>query len=150
MARTRHARGILRPPALDDYGLLAALRSHGEPYADRLGIPVSIVGEDIKPRPPIVVETTLFRIAQEALNNAANHAQAGRVEINLQHNDRLIHLIIADDGCGFDSSRSDSRQSGWGLKTMRERAQSIGARLNIESAPGKGTRITVSVPREAA
>jgi PAS domain S-box-containing protein len=146
----RNVMADLRPPALDDYGLLAALRTYAEPYAFRVGIPVNVAGEAIAPRPPLAVETALFRIAQEALNNIAKHAQARQVDVSLQADTQRIVLTIADDGAGFDVERAAAKPDGWGLKTMRERATAIGASFRIESAPGSGTRVTVELLREAA
>jgi PAS domain S-box-containing protein len=150
VAQLRNVMADLRPPALDDYGLLAALRTYAEPYSARLGIPVNVLGTDINPRLSLTAETTLFRIAQEALNNIAKHAQAKRVEITVQATASHVILLVSDDGKGFDPGRPDPQRSSWGLKTMRERAQAIGADLQIESAPGNGTRILVKAARGAA
>lgn len=147
-AQLRNIMADLRPPALDDFGLYAALRSYAQTWARRLGVAVSVVGEDIKPRPSSAVETTLFRIAQEALNNIAKHARAQCVEITISVTAERIMLTIADDGAGFDTGHSDPQVSSWGLKTMRERAQAISAELRIESAPGSGTRIIVEMARQ--
>jgi PAS domain S-box-containing protein len=150
VAQLRNVMADLRPPALDDYGLLAALRTYAEPYSARLGIPVNVLGTDINPRLSLTAETTLFRIAQEALNNIAKHAQAKRVEITVRTTASHVILLVSDDGTGFDCGRPDRQRSSWGLRTMRERAQAIGAELRIESAPGSGARITVMVERGAA
>lgn len=149
VAQLRNVMADLRPPALDDYGLLAALRTYAEPYSARLGIPVNVLGIDISSRLSLTAETTLFRIAQEALNNIAKHAQAKRVEITVQATASHVILLVSDDGTGFDPGRPDPQRSSWGLKTMRERAQAIGADLRIESAPGSGTRILVKAARDA-
>lgn len=146
----RNVMADLRPPALDDYGLLAALRTYAEPCSMRLGIPVNVLGTDIDPRLSLTAETTLFRIAQEALNNIAKHARARRVEITVRATASHVILLVSDDGTGFDAARLDPQRSSWGLKTMRERAQAIGADLRIESAPGSGTRILVKAARDAA
>lgn len=150
IARIRDVMAELRPPALDDYGLLAALRSCAQPFALRLGIPLLVDGDDIQPRPAIAVETALFRIAQEAINNIAKHAQARHVGITVTATGKRVSLVVADDGVGFDAVHPDPRQPGWGLRTMRERAQAIAADLRIESAPGQGTRIIVELAREAS
>lgn len=150
VAQLRNIMAELRPPALDDYGLLAALRTYAEPYSARLGIPVNVLGTDINPRLSLTAETTLFRIAQEALNNIAKHAQAKRVEITVKATASHVILLVSDDGTGFDVSRPDPQRSSWGLKTMRERAQAIGADLRIESAPGSGTRVLIKAARAAS
>jgi len=150
IARIRDVMGELRPPALDDFGLLAALRTHAQSYAARLGIPVHVNGDEIKPRLSISAETALFRIAQEALTNITKHARACEVVISLDSNSRSVTLVIADDGTGFTINENSFPQDGWGLRTMRERALAIGAELRIETSPGKGTRLNVEVSREAA
>lgn len=147
IARIRDVMGELRPPALDDFGLLAALRTHAQPFAARLGIPVHVNGDEIEPRLAITTETALFRITQEALTNIAKHARARQVAITLDSNPDRVTLVIADDGDGFDAGQGNPRPESWGLLTMRERAQAIGADLRIESSPGKGTRVIVEVSR---
>jgi PAS domain S-box-containing protein len=138
----------LRPPALDDYGLLAALRAQAGALSGRLRIPIRVSGTEPSPRPPIETETALFRIAQEALNNVAKHARATRVDVSLTPEPGKLILVVADDGVGFEPDLRAPTTS-WGMSTMRERAQAIGAWLRVESAPGAGTRVVVEagVPR---
>lgn len=150
IARIRDVMGNLRPPALDDYGLLAALRAHAQSFSARMDIPAQVIGKAIEPRLTIAVETALFRIAQEALTNISKHAQARRVMVTLDSTPARITMVIADDGCGFDASEKNPRGEGWGLRTMAERAQAVGAELRIESSPGGGTRVIVELAREAA
>jgi signal transduction histidine kinase len=96
-------------------------------------------------RLPLPVEEDLYRIALEALNNVVKHAQAQHVTVHLQFDDQHVCLEISDDGMGFD--RAKARESGgMGLGGMEERAQRINGRLEIVSAPGKGTRLKVEVP----
>jgi len=143
----RNVMADLRPPALDDYGLVAALRTYIESYAVRTALSVTVLGKDIQPRPSFAVETALFRIAQEALNNVAKYAQARQVEVVIHATDQRIDLSIADDGKGFDVERAATKSSALGLKTMRERALAIGAFLRIESTRSGGTRVVVEVLR---
>lgn len=150
VAQIRDVMGNLRPPALDEYGLLAALRTCAQPHSVRLGIPVTVDGDDIQPRLAIAVETALFRIVQEALTNIAKHARASHVTIMINASTDRVALIVADDGKGFDALRRGPQHDGWGLRTMRERAQAIAAGFRIESSPGNGTRIIVELPRESA
>jgi signal transduction histidine kinase len=91
------------------------------------------------------IETTLYRIAQEALTNIAKHARATHVDILLERRADHVSLIIEDDGVGFASAASDS-SGGAGLLGMQERAALIGATLQVESAPGRGTTILVRTP----
>jgi len=141
----RDVMGELRPAVLDDYGLLAALQWHGQRFSEHTGLPVLVQGEELAPRLPSTVETALFRIAQEALTNVAKHAQASQVTVTLESVDGGARLTIADDGIGFDPAAR--HHTGWGLITMRERAETAGGHLRVESIPGEGTRIVVEVPR---
>lgn len=139
----------LRPPVLDECGLLAALRWHGTTFARQTGIAVKIEGTEPTPRLPITVELPLFRIVQEALTNVAKHALASQVTITEEEEGSLVRLIIADNGMGFDlppPGRFEDRPH-WGLMTMRERAAAVGGQCRIESRPGVGTRVVVEVHR---
>lgn len=139
----------LRPSVLDDYGLLSALRWYGSRFASRTGIEVRVSGsERVAQRLSPHVENALFRIAQEALNNAAKHAQADRVWIDLRSNERKVRLVIRDDGVGFDPHKLEVKKDSWGMLTMRERAESVGALCHFESAPMEGTWVAVDVPKE--
>jgi two-component system sensor histidine kinase UhpB len=145
--RIRDVMAELRPPVLDDYGLSAALHWYGKQFSDRTGISPLMQVEELTPRLPLSTETALFRITQEALTNAAKYAQARRVTLALEAIDGEVHLTIADDGIGFDATANHQPGARWGLINMRERAQAIGGSLIVETAPGKGTKITVEVPR---
>ncbi len=137
----------LRPAVLDDYGLLPMLRRYAEQFAERTGVPLAVSGNDPNPRLAQTVETTLFRIAQEACTNIARHAGARQAAIRLDAQPGLVRLEITDDGCGFDPGADFDcgGHQGWGLLIMRERAEAAGGRLAIESAPGQVTRITVEI-----
>jgi PAS domain S-box-containing protein len=147
--RIRDVMADLRPPVLDDYGLMAALRWYGEQFTSRTGIAVDVHGEELDPRLPADVETVLFRITQEAVTNVAKHAQATQVIMAVEVDDETVRLVIADNGVGFDPTRlsEPSERRGWGLLNMTERAEASGGRCHIESAPAQGTKITVEVPR---
>jgi PAS domain S-box-containing protein len=138
----------LRPAVLDDYGLAAALHWYAEEFGRRSGIAATVTEREGTPRLAALVEGVLFRIAQEALTNVAKHAAAGKVQIGLGAQGGVLRLSVADDGRGFDASRvrPPTRQGGWGLMIMRERAESAGGRLHVESAPGNGTCVVVEVP----
>ena len=97
---------------------------------------------------PLAVQQELYHIAQEALNNSLKHARARHLQVHLQLEGAVVRLEIADDGAGFDPAVARGR-GGMGLRGMEERVQRIGARLQIESTPGQGTKITVQVPKEA-
>jgi signal transduction histidine kinase len=137
----------LRPPMLDDYGLLPTLRWCGQQLGSRTDVEVVVRGEEPAPRLPSSTEDTLVRITQEALTNVAKHAQAGRVTISLAALDDAVRLAIEDDGMGFDKEMIAQRESDhWGLLTMTERAESVGGHCRILSKPGEGTAIIVEVP----
>lgn len=144
---TRHLRNImveLRPPGLDELGLLAALREHAVQVARRTEVAVKVSGVEPQPRLTPTGEIALFRIAQEALNNVVKHARANQVTISLHQDSHSIVLNISDNGIGFDTARKPVMGGyGMGTTTMRERADTIGAQLTLESAPGAGTRIAV-------
>ncbi|HVY64600.1 MAG TPA: PAS domain S-box protein [Gammaproteobacteria bacterium] len=137
----------LRPSSLDDFGLVAALREYGEVFANRSGIAVQVNGDDVEPRLPLPVESAVFRIVQEALTNVLKHAAASRVAISLAEEAGSLVLRITDDGKGFRVG-DDTARGSWGLRTMRERAETVGATLHIDSDVEHGTRLTLSVMRE--
>ena len=145
--QVRNLMADLRPAALDDYGLLAALRHHAASVAARLGISIEVEGEDLDPRLPPATETALFRIAQEALNNVAKHARSRTAAVALSSTPQGVTLTITDDGAGFDTGQAPRDVPTYGVISMRERAETVGADLRIESSPGKGTRVVVEAAR---
>jgi len=149
VANVRDVMAELRPPVLDDYGLLAALRQLATEFTRRTGIAADVDGVDLQPRLPSVVETAMFRISQETLNNVAKHARAKHVAISLHAAVNRIVLEIGDDGVGFDARQAPPDQRHWGLGTMRERAEEAGIAFMLESTPGTGTRVVLEVERAA-
>ena len=147
VANVRDVMAELRPPVLDDYGLLAALRQLATEFVKRSGIAAELAGVELQPRLASIVETAMYRISQEALNNIAKHAQARNVEISLYAASDRVVLDITDDGVGFDANATPPDH--WGLATMRERAEAVGIAFRLESAPGAGTRIVVEAERAA-
>lgn len=141
----------LRPSVLDDLGLFAALRWLAERQHKERGITVRCEFEEPERRIPPEVETALFRVVQEALNNVARHAEADSVLIQIapRGDDRLA-IEIEDDGKGFEPAEVEKpgpSGRGLGLMGMRERIEELlGGRLEIESAPGNGTRLLIEVP----
>lgn len=142
----RIAKG-LRPPALDDMGLAEALDRLGMDLAETHGLRVDTLAQLGEQRLPTTVETTLYRIAQEALANVRKHACAKTVSIVIRRAPARVVLIIEDDGQGFDADRITSTQH-LGLLGMRERAALLGGTLLVESTSSIGTRIHVSIPVE--
>jgi signal transduction histidine kinase len=137
----------LRPTALDDLGLIPAIRWYAETHLDPLGIGVRVSVANWNGRLAPPVETVLFRMVQEAINNIARHATARNVVIALQGDDQGCRVRVEDDGQGFDPGAArPPDESGWGLVGMRERANLIHGQVRIESAPGAGTRVLIEVP----
>jgi two-component system sensor histidine kinase UhpB len=134
----------LRPPMLDEYGLLPSLRWYAKRFTERTAIPVEVTGDDARRSTP-GVELALFRIVQEALTNVARHARATRVTVDLAGGDAGAVLTITDNGVGITRSKREDRP-GYGLASMRERAESVGGALEVGAPPAGGTRIAVRVP----
>jgi len=136
----------LRPAVLDDFGLTPVLRWYVEQFAKRTGVAAIVAEQGPTRRLPPAVEEALYRVAQEALANVAKYAQAQNATVTLRTTPQVISLTIADDGCGFDPTtcHQPSREHGWGLMIMRERAAAVGAQLSVESAPGRGTQVIVT------
>jgi signal transduction histidine kinase len=143
----RNVMTALRPPVLDDYGLPGVLRWYVEQFKRRTGVATSVIEKGSPRRLPLATEETLFRIAQEALGNVAKYARPGKVTVTLDTEPEVTRLTIVDDGCGFDplACARPAKGYGWGLMIMRERAAAIGAELAVESAPGHGTQVIVTV-----
>ncbi|MBE7556835.1 MAG: PAS domain S-box protein [Anaerolineales bacterium] len=144
----RNVMATLRPPVLDDYGLVAALRWYGAQLSARAGFTLSVQEDGTgQSRLPGPVENTLFRIAQEALNNAAKHAQAAKVTITLSEKNGLVRMVVADNGRGFKlaSVAETNGQPRWGLMTMAERAEAVGGRCWVNSGPAQGTQVMVEI-----
>ena len=139
----------LRPQVLDDYGLAASLRWYCEHFFKRTGIKIDLETASLEEaRYPETVETALFRITQEALNNISKYALAANVSITAAQTTQCISVIISDDGQGFDVKRKNSSadMQHWGLVNMRERAEALGGIFQIKSALGKGTWLRVEIP----
>lgn len=135
----------LRPAHLDDLGLDSAIRFLVEDNFRFKGMDIRVEIQGTPRRLEPVVETVLFRVAQEALNNVLRHAQADHVEVQIKYGVREITLIITDNGIGFEPKESFSPPRGWGLNGMRERVEAVGGQLFIRSAPGKGTTIEAEI-----
>jgi two-component system, NarL family, sensor histidine kinase DevS len=133
----------LRPKALDDFGLVSALERLVETFSEQTGIQVDLEPRLGEKRLSPDVETTLYRITQEALTNVVKHAQAKRVSIVLTRRNGSVAAVIEDDGRGFSA---DSEANGLGLLGMRERITLVGGRLDVETSPGSGTTLSIEVP----
>jgi PAS domain S-box-containing protein len=136
----------LRPGNLENDGLLQALRTHAAALQGRIGLPI-VVTSDVTDRLPLEIEEVLYRIAQEALHNVVKHAGARQVELTVQRRGGAVVLRVRDDGKGFDQAAVPDGHLG--LAGMRARADKIGAAFAVESRPGEGTTIEVTVPPDA-
>ena len=140
----------LRPTVLDDLGLVAALRQYLRDYQGkyRLSVDFQAMGLDRRRLPP-EVETTIYRVVQEALSNVARHAQAQNASVLLEKRESFVAVVVEDDGQGFDvaeATGTDLRRSNLGLYGMQERVTLLGGTLTIESSPGVGTATFVKIP----
>jgi two-component system, NarL family, sensor histidine kinase UhpB len=139
----------LRPSALDDLGLLPALRWYIKEYQQKFSIQVEFQPTGFRERLPAEIETALYRIIQEALTNVAKYAHARTVHVTLKEEGNQVQAIVTDDGCGFDMEKLQKmagQERGLGLVGMQERAHLLDGTLNIQSSPGHGTTIEVSIP----
>lgn len=132
----------LRPSALDDLGLVAALDWHVQEFARRTGIAVRFTHNAARDRLPPAVELALFRVAQEALTNVAKHANAAAASVRFTASDRLAALSVRDNGGGFDVAATPA---GVGLYSMRERTSLVGGQMTIASGAA-GTEVSAEVP----
>jgi len=137
----------LRPTILDDLGLLPAVEFLAEGVSKRTGLSITVEGS-MEGRAGTSIETAVYRIVQEALNNVARHARATSVSVRLRHEARQIRCSIRDDGVGFDapSVLADRGKQGLGLIEIRERLDALGGILEITSAHGQGTELRLTIP----
>ncbi len=146
----------LRPTALDDLGLLAAIANYTVEWSKHFNVLAEFHSRGLDQQHfTREMEINLYRIAQEALNNISKHAQASRVDVLIERRQQDLVLIIEDDGVGFDYQQQPQQQPnergrGLGLLGMRERAALVGGTMEIESGPGSGTTVFVRVPLPAA
>ncbi|MDP2726908.1 MAG: sensor histidine kinase, partial [Dehalococcoidia bacterium] len=139
----------LRPTALDDLGLIPAIRWYTETHLQPLGIKFSIEAAGARRRLPPEIETSLFRISQEAINNVAKHSHAKKAAIRLEIREEEVEYVLRDDGVGFDAGAyltNRGSDHGLGLLGLQERVSLLGGSLLIESNPGHGSCLDVTIP----
>ena len=160
LEQTRLIIADLRPPVLDDLGLVPALRRLGDELQGSTGATIKIKTSRLPQRLPAPIEVALFRIVQEALANIRRHAQAHHVTISLAKESERVILSVQDDGIGFEKQTSQSRQRGdmvieqglvipaghFGLIGIQERVTQLGGKFDVTSAPGQGTTLRVELP----
>jgi signal transduction histidine kinase len=142
----------LRPLVLEDFGVATAIREHLQQFQAQLGWQAELLTRLRSPRLPTAVEVGLYRIAQEALNNAARHSETRKVRVRLEERSAGILLEVRDFGKGFDVEEvrnGASKGKRVGLPGMEERARLLGGTCQVTSAPGNGTRIRVELPRKS-
>lgn len=149
IVRLRRLITELRPASLDTIGLEAALRALGEHHQQTSGIEVAydleLPSEKAEARPTAALETAVYRLVQEALNNVAEHSMARHAQLAVRARRGVLEVEVSDDGVGFDPSLV---HDGFGLARMRERAALLGGSLRIDSAQGAGTRLRAEIPLE--
>lgn len=141
----------LRPPMLDDLGLVPTLRWYVKRYASRTKVAADLTVLGCEQRLPSLVETALYRVLQEALTNVARHAHATTVHLQLWYDSCAVTAQVEDNGCGFvvdEIVLPEADATGMGLLGMRERVTLLGGTLQLESAPGKGTQLWLEIPVE--
>ncbi len=139
----------LRPSLLDDMGLVSAVRWYTQQFSERMSIEGTFEVTGTKRRLPPQVETVLFRIAQEALNNVGRHARAKHASVKLEFGAAQMTLTVEDDGAGFDVSKvmgTHTERRAWGLLGVQERIELVGGKFTLESERGQGTKIVVEIP----
>lgn len=144
---TRNLSRLLRPPILDDLGLEPALKWLARSIEQAAGVTV-VVEIEMLPALDGELQTLLFRVAQEALNNAAKHAAANSLLLRLVVREQQLQLQVIDDGRGFDPAQV-AAAGGSGLGSMRERLRLYGGLLEMRASPGNGTRLRATVPLDA-
>jgi signal transduction histidine kinase len=140
----------LRPAQLDDLGLVHALQYLAEQENKRTGLEVQFEVEGKRQRLDKLVETVIFRVAQEALTNTRRHAEVESAQMSLNFSQASVMLRVQDAGRGFDPQEKPVAPHGWGLAGMRERVESVGGELHIHAAPGEGTLVMVVIPVQEA
>ena len=139
----------LRPSVLDDFGLVAALEWLAEQQNKMVGLEIEINADELAVRLPEEVETVCFRVVQEALTNVMRYGQATRVVIEIHRYDERLELVIHDNGVGFDlgeAMKNVTQGNSLGLLNMNERVELVGGQMQIDTAPGQGTRIYARIP----
>jgi len=139
----------LRPTVLDDLGWVPAIRFLAQSVSKRANLPIH-VETDLTDRLPAPTETAIYRVVQEALNNIVKHSGATGVRVTAQLSHGMLRCAVIDDGVGFslESIRAERQRRGLGLSSMHERLNAVGGTLDIESSPGKGTQLLITLPME--
>jgi signal transduction histidine kinase len=146
--RLRRLAHELRPPMLDELGIIPAIEFLVEGVSKRAGLPIHVAGTSGRRRLSPPVEIALYRIVQEALNNVIKHARASRAHVEFAWREGMVQCAVRDDGIGFEVASAERRALGLGLIGMRERLEALGGEMVIRSVPGQGTVMTATIPLE--
>lgn len=148
--RLRHISHELRPPILDDLGLFPALEFLAESAATRWGLQVDVASPPLNGSLPAIVETTIYRVAQEGLSNVARHAEATHVDVRVHRTDHRVSCSIRDNGVGLRATSAENGQGhrGLGLVEIQERIAALGGVFRVGPSDGRGTDLTVEIPLE--
>ncbi|HLF26775.1 MAG TPA: ATP-binding protein [Anaerolineae bacterium] len=136
----------LRPMMLDDLGLVPTLKRYVDSFAEKSGIPISLTVTGNERRFTGYKEMALFRIVQDLLSNVRQHSHATRAQVLLDLTEDAVRVTVEDNGSGFDVSETLSAKKGIGLSTLRERVEMMGGQVQIDSAPGRGTKVGLLLP----
>jgi len=135
----------LRPMMLDDLGLVPTIRRYADTFKEQSGLDINVTVSGNERRLEPYLEVMVFRAMQELLGNASRHSQGTVVKVLVDMGDSLVRLSVEDNGKGFDTELI-GKESSLGLKLIKERVEMLGGKFEIDSAPGKGTRIVIAVP----
>jgi signal transduction histidine kinase len=143
--RVRQLSHNLHPALLEYYGLGAALQSYCSEFTTLTGLEVSFCAKGPLERLPAPAALSLYRIAQEALQNVLKHAQVSKAQIELEGSEECVSLTVSDEGVGIDAAGASSHQ-GLGMVSIKERARLVNGTVTIESSPNHGTTLRTVVP----
>ncbi|HJP60092.1 MAG TPA: MASE4 domain-containing protein [Gemmatimonadaceae bacterium] len=147
LGRELHSVAVrLRPRALDDFGLDAALSAYAEEWSRTTGIAVDVHADHGAERLPMVVESAVYRVVQEALTNVARHSGSSRAGVVVERRNGHLVTVVEDSGIGFQVELVSKGKSQLGLRGIRERAELLGGSMDIETSPGGGTTLFVRIP----
>jgi two-component system sensor histidine kinase DegS len=138
----------LRPSSLDDLGLRAVTKRYCEEFQEETGIKTDFRVFGDKTRLNSDIEVTLFRVLQEILTNVKKHSEAKNCVVKLEFGDGKVNMVVTDDGVGFERHKKDGKHTErhFGIMTIKERIALVDGSFNIESTPGKGTKVFTTIP----
>jgi two-component system sensor histidine kinase UhpB len=148
--RMRDFAGLLHSPTLVEVGLVAALEGYCRRLSTHSGVEISVEGEDVSSLLSSEGELALYRIVQEALSNVLRHAGASMARVEIGADDGAVFAVVRDNGRGFEVDEREKTEPCLGFFGMRERALYVGGSVEVDSAPGVGTRVTARVPVAAS